>query len=141
MDKSYFRKWKDYLSQMYHANLKTSTGEKYRVLDRHWANFGWGRLPNGQRKFHPHEVWLCTCKGNSMGEWYKETPVVVVFAKNVKRDGSRPNRWMPIVPWIAAKGHAFKPLTHPDFEAYDAPLPMEVTSNRTCGSYRPTSGG
>jgi hypothetical protein len=28
---------------------------------------------------------------------------------------------------IAAKGIAFKPLTHPGFEAYDAPLPMEIT--------------
>jgi len=41
-----------------------------------------------------------------MEEWHKETPIVVVFAKNVKRDGSRPNRWMPVVPWIAAKGLA-----------------------------------
>jgi len=85
MDKSYFRKWKGYLSQMYHANPKTSTGERYRVLSYHWANFGWGRLPNGQRKFHPHEVWLYTCKGNSMEEWYKETHFAVVFAKKCEK--------------------------------------------------------
>ena len=130
IDKSYFRKWKEYLSQMHHANPATSTGEKCRVLSCHWANFGWGRLPNGQRKFHPHEVWLYTCKGNSMEEWYKETPVVIVFAKNWKRDGSKPNRWLPIVPWIAAKGIAFKPPTHPDFEACDAPLPMEIAKQQ-----------
>ena len=65
-----------------------------------------------------------------MEEWHKETPVVVVFAKNVKRDGSKPNRWLQIVPWIAAKGIAFKPLTHPDFEAYDAPLPMEIAKQQ-----------
>ena len=54
----------------------------------------------------------------------------MVFAKNVKRDGSKPSRWLQVVPWIAAKGIAFKPLTHPDFEAYDAPLPMEIAKQQ-----------
>ena len=85
MDKSCFRRWKEHLSQMHHANPSSSTGEKHRVLDHHWANFGWGRSPNGKRKFHPHEVWLHTGKGDSMEEWCKETPVAVVFAKKCEK--------------------------------------------------------
>ena len=48
----------------------------------------------------------------------------------MKRGGSKPNRWLPIVPWIAAKGIAFKPLTRPDFEAHDGPLPMEIAKQQ-----------
>jgi hypothetical protein len=92
MDKSYFRQWKPYLSQMYRVNPKSTEGNTYKVLGYYWANFGWGKLPDGTL------MWLYTYKGEVTDEWHKETPVKVVFARNMNQDGSQPNVPMQIVP-------------------------------------------
>ena len=92
MDKSYFRQWKPYLSQMYRVNPKSTEGNTYKVLGYYWANFGWGKLPDGTL------MWLYTYKGEVTDERHKETPVKVVFARNMNQDGSQPNVPMQIVP-------------------------------------------
>ena len=65
-----------------------------------------------------------------MDEWHKETPLKVVFARNMNQDGSQPNTFMPIVPWIRRQGRRFKPLTHSDFDSYTVPLPLEIAKQR-----------
>jgi len=126
MKQSYFRQWKPYLMQMYRKHAKTTTGDNYRLLDFHWANFGWGKDPNGMPVHHPNELWLYTCVGNDMDEWHKETPVKVVFPHNCKVDGTLPRHALRLLPWLASKGRIFKPISHQDYQSYDAPLPIEL---------------
>jgi hypothetical protein len=114
---------------MYHKNPRSTTGDSYRVLDYFWANFGWGLDANGRNVHHPEEMWLYTCQGDKE-EWHKETPLKVVFAKNVRRDGTLPQNYMSIVPWVTNRGRAFLPLSHPDFESYEGPLPIEVAKQK-----------
>jgi hypothetical protein len=71
---------------MYRKNPRSCTGNKYKILHFYWANFGWGTTTTGHPVHHPHEVWLYTCSGPSLDEWYKEEPVKVAFARNVKVD-------------------------------------------------------
>ena len=118
MEQSFFCQWRPYLFQMYRKAPKTTTGEKYKVLDFHWANFGWGKDPEGRPVHHPDEVWLYKCKGDTMEEWYKETPVKLVFSRNVKPNGTLPGRRMSILEWIKSKGR--------DFDGLDEPIPLEL---------------
>ena len=130
MQQKMFRQWKQYLMQMYRKHPRSTTGGKYRVLDHHWANFGWGKDTNGNAVYHPHEMWLYRCTGPSMDEWHKEEPVKVVFAKNVNRDGTLPARQLLILPWLISKGRPLIPLSHDQFESYDGPIPMEKAKQK-----------
>ena len=126
MDRSFFRQWTKYLSQMYRKNPRTCIGNKYKILNYYWANFGWGTTTTGRPVHHPHEVWLYTCSGPSLDEWYKEEPVKVAFARNVKVDGTAPAKPARILDWLRQKRRILKPITHNDFIKYNAPLPLEI---------------
>jgi len=130
MDRSYFRHWGKYLSQMYRKNPRSSKGEKYKILNYYWANFGWGTSTTGHLVHHPHEVWLYTCSGPSLEEWFLEEPVKIVFARNVKVDGTAPARPAPILDWLRKKRVVLKPITHHAFIKYDAPLPLELAKQQ-----------
>jgi hypothetical protein len=71
-------------------------------------------------------VWLYTCSGPSLDEWYKEEPVKVAFARNVKVDGTDPAKTARILDWLRQKRRILKPITHNDFIKYNAPLPLEI---------------
>jgi hypothetical protein len=130
MDRSFFRNWTKYLSQMYRKNPRSCLGQKYKVLDFYWANFGWGTTPSGHLIHHPHEVWLCTCSGPTLDEWHMQEPVKVAFGRNVKVDGTAPARPAPILEWLRQKKRVFQPITHASFIKYDAPLPLEVAKQQ-----------
>ena len=89
-------------------------------------NFGWGKDENGSNVYHPIEMWLYTYQGADQDEWHKETPIKVVFPLNCKVDGDLPRDQLPLLQWIARKGHVVTPLAHPDFESYEGPLPLEL---------------
>ena len=138
MQQSYFRQWRRYLMQFYRKNPRTTTGIRYRLLDYHWANFGWGKDPSGLPVHHPHEVWFYKCSGNDQDEWHKETPIKVVFPLNCKTDGTLPRGQLRLLPWVASKGRQVKPLSHPDYESYEGPLPLELAKQwdlRTLSKY------
>jgi hypothetical protein len=130
MDRSFFRNWTKYLSQMYRKNPRSCLGQKYKVLDFYWANFGWGTTPSGHLIHHPHEVWLYTCSGPTLDEWHMQEPVKVAFGRNVKVDGTAPARPAPILEWLRQKKRVFQPITHASFIKYDAPLPLEVAKQQ-----------
>ena len=56
----------------------------------------------------------------------KETPVKLVFSRNVKPNGTLPGRRMSILEWIKSKGRDFKALDHEDFDGLDEPIPLEL---------------
>jgi hypothetical protein len=130
MQTNQFRQWAPYLMQMYRRKPRSVTRAKYLILDYHWANFGWGKDTDGNAVYHPHEMWLYTCKGPSMEEWHKEEPMKVVFARNVRPDGVLPHNHQMVLPWLASKGRPLVPLSHPDFQSYDGPLPMDPLKAR-----------
>jgi len=86
--------------------------------------------------FHPHEVWLR--KGDiredgagNVEEWYKEPPIKVCMARNMKGDGTPRAHGQQIVAYMAAKEtRHFKPIDHPDFESYDGPIPLDPLKAR-----------
>ena len=41
-----------------------------------------------------------------------------------------PRNHMSILPWIESRGYAFLPLSHPGFESYEGPLPIEVAKQK-----------
>ena len=125
MNQKYFRQWRPYLAQMYRKNPRDTERRRYRLLDYHWANFGWGKDVNGNATYHPETMWLYKCQGNR-GEWHKETPLKVCFPLNYKVDGELPRGQLSLIAWVAAKGRVIQPLAHPDFGSYDGPLPLEL---------------
>jgi hypothetical protein len=138
MEQIYFRQWRRYLSQFYRKNPRTTTGDRYRLLDFRWANFGWGKDPSGMPVHHPYEVWLYKCEGDDQDEWHKETPVKLVFNLNCKTDGALPQHQLRLLPWLASKGRQVKALSHPDYDSYDGPLPLELAKQwdlRTLPTY------
>ena len=130
MQQHFFRQWRPYLRQMYRKNPRTTTLVRYKLLDFHWANFGWGKDPSGNAVHHPGEVWLYTCTGDSREEWHKETPVKLVFPLNYKVDGTLPRDQLSLIDWVASKGKIIQPISHNRFESYTGPLPLEVAKQR-----------
>lgn len=130
MDQSHFRSWRAYLSQMYRTNPKTTTGNSYKLLDYRWANFGWGLDTSGMPVHHPGVVWLYTCAGDDMDEWHKEEPVKIVFAKNIKANGTAGAQYRPIMEWLQAHNYQFKPIDHDEFTSYSELRPLEIEKRR-----------
>jgi hypothetical protein len=126
MQQRFFRQWRPCLAQFYRKNPRTTQRRRYRLLDFHWANFGWGKDKNGSNVYHPTEMWLYTCQGADQAEWHTETPIKVVFPLNCKVDGDLPRDQLELLQWIAQKGRVVKPLAHADFESYDGPLPLDL---------------
>jgi hypothetical protein len=127
MEQRYFRKWREYLRQMYRKNPRTTTGTKYRLLDYYWANFGWGTLPDGGMQYHPNEVWFYRCSHNNE-EWYKEEPVKVVFSLNYKQDGSLPAAHLTLQDWLRSKrpSRIVIPIHYPQFQTNNEPIRLEL---------------
>jgi hypothetical protein len=125
MKQKFFRQWRPYLRQFYRKHPRTTTGEKYRLLDYHWANFGWGKDTNGVAVYHPQTMWLYKCD-RDQAEWHTETPVKICFPLNYKVNGELPRRELALMEWLADKGQTVKPLAHADFDSYDAPIPLEL---------------
>jgi hypothetical protein len=101
-----------------------------KLLDFHWANFGWGKDTSGNAVHHPGEVWLCTCTGDSREEWHKETPVKLVFPLNYKVDGALPRDRLSLIDWVASKSKIIQPISHNRFESCTGPLPPETAKQR-----------
>ena len=109
MKREFFRQWRPYLKQFYRKHPRTTTNCKYRLLDYHWANFGWGKHTDGTPAYHPNEVWLYKCNENPEQEWHTQAPTKIVFPHNCKRDGTFPRERLVLLQWIASKGHEVRP--------------------------------
>ena len=108
MEQILFYKFRPYLNQMYILWQKDNNHKNLIMLDYHWANFGCGPDDNSVVNSHSHEVWLR--KGNiregvggNIKEWYKEKPLRVCMAKNVKYSVELPKQKKSIVLWMENK--------------------------------------
>lgn len=56
--------------------------------------------------------------------------VKVVFPRNVRTGGSLPPAKLKLQEWVQAKGGNFRPISHPQFQSYDGPLPLDIEKQR-----------
>ena len=109
-------------------------GDKYEILKFRWANFGWGKLPDGRIVHHPVEVWLYTCVGDDEDEWYKEEPTRVCFGRGHAIDGT------PYKTSTFSYDLDFPLKSHGaerGYESYDGPLALALEKQHDLHSLRP----